>query len=150
MGERDKPHSYRMAPGAIPRPGRVPEQRFLSPRNLSLMAAARQTFSWKMIHSFRVLASGAINRPKYDGQRRPWAPHHVPGQPEGGRATTWCGWLVALLLLPFGLRVHVGKIGGWIFVSSNSQNISCVTFLKPKTAKNTQLALWHLVNRLVQ
>jgi hypothetical protein len=34
-------------------------------------------------------------------------------------------------------------------VSSNSENISCVAFLKPKTAKNRELALWHLVNRLV-
>ena len=56
---------------------------------------------------------------------------------------------MAPLLLPFGLRVRDGKIGGWVFVPSNSENISCVTFLKPKTAENRQLALWHLVNRLV-
>ena len=105
---------------------------------------------WKMIDHFRVFALGGINRPKYDGQRRPWAPHHVPAWPEVGRATTWYGGLMALLLLPFGLRVRVGKIGIWLFVSSNSENISCVTFLKRKTAENTQLALWHLVNRLVQ
>jgi hypothetical protein len=35
------------------------------------------------------------------------------------------------------------------FVLSNSENISCVTFLKHKTAENRELALWHLVNRLV-
>jgi hypothetical protein len=35
------------------------------------------------------------------------------------------------------------------FVSSNSENISCVTFLKHKKAKNRELALWHLVNWLV-
>ena len=58
-----------------------------------------------------------------------------------GRATTWCGGVVAPLVLPFGLRVHVGKIGGWVFVPSNSGNISCVSFLKRKTAENTQLAL---------
>jgi hypothetical protein len=34
------------------------------------------------------------------------------------------------------------------FVSSNSENISCVAFLKHKIAKNRELALWHLVNRL--
>ena len=33
--------------------------------------------------------------------------------------------------------------------SSNSENISLSTFLKPKTAENRELALWHLVNRLV-
>ena len=57
---------------------------------------------------------------------------------------------MAPLLLPFGLRVRVGKIGVWVFVPFNSENISCVTFLKRKTAENTQLALWQLVNRLVQ
>ena len=61
----------------------------------------------------------------------------------------WCGSLVAPLLLPFGLCVRDDKIGGWVFVPSNSENISCVTFLKPKIAENMQLALWHLVNRLV-
>ena len=62
-----------------------------------------------------------------------------------GHATTWCGGVVAPLLLPFGLCVLVKKIGGWVFLLSNSENISCVTFLKRKTAENTQLALWHLV-----
>jgi hypothetical protein len=41
------------------------------------------------------------------------------------------------------------KIGGLAFVSFNSENISCVTFLKHKKAENRELALWHLVNRLV-
>jgi hypothetical protein len=34
-------------------------------------------------------------------------------------------------------------------VLSNSENISCVAFLKHKIAKNRELALWHLANRLV-
>jgi hypothetical protein len=42
-----------------------------------------------------------------------------------------------------------GKIGVPDFVSSNSENISCVAFLKHKTEENRELALWHLVNRLV-
>jgi hypothetical protein len=42
-----------------------------------------------------------------------------------------------------------GKIGTSGFISSNSGNISCVTFLKHKIAENRELALWHLVNRLV-
>jgi hypothetical protein len=41
------------------------------------------------------------------------------------------------------------KIGTSAFVLSNSENISCVAFLKHKTAENRELALWHLVNRLV-
>jgi hypothetical protein len=42
-----------------------------------------------------------------------------------------------------------GKIGVLELVSSNSENISCVAFLKHKTAENRELALWHLVSRLV-
>ena len=34
-------------------------------------------------------------------------------------------------------------------ISSDSEDILRVGFLKPKTAENTELALWHLVNRLV-
>jgi hypothetical protein len=34
-------------------------------------------------------------------------------------------------------------------VSSNSENISCVAFLKHKNSKKRELSLWHLVNRLV-
>ena len=44
---------------------------------------------------------------------------------------------------------RIGKIGTLAFVSSNSENISFLAFLKPKTVENRQLALWHLVNRLV-
>jgi hypothetical protein len=42
-----------------------------------------------------------------------------------------------------------GKIGGLAFISSNSENISCITFLKYKNNRKQELALWHLVNRLV-
>jgi hypothetical protein len=42
-----------------------------------------------------------------------------------------------------------GKIGVSVFGLSNSENISCVAFLKYKTTENRELALWHLVSRLV-
>jgi hypothetical protein len=59
-------------------------------------------------------------------------------------------WLApAPLCLIFGLREASVKIGGSAFVSSNSENISCVAFLKHKTSENRELALWHLVSRLV-
>jgi hypothetical protein len=69
--------------------------------------------------------------------------------PGVGRATLGCDWLLAPLRLIFGLRDASGKIEGLAFVSSNSENISCVAFLKHKNNKNKELALWHLVNRLV-
>jgi hypothetical protein len=42
-----------------------------------------------------------------------------------------------------------GKIRLLELISSNSENISCVAFLKHKIAENRELALWHLVHRLV-
>jgi hypothetical protein len=45
--------------------------------------------------------------------------------------------------------LHPGKIRLLELVSSNSENISCVAFLNTETAENKELALWHLVNRLV-
>jgi hypothetical protein len=47
------------------------------------------------------------------------------------------------------LVLRPGKIGVSELVSSNSENISCVAFLKHKTVENRELALWHLINRLV-
>jgi hypothetical protein len=47
------------------------------------------------------------------------------------------------------LVLRLGKIGVLELVLSNSENISCVAFLKHKTAENRELALWHLVNMLV-
>jgi hypothetical protein len=66
-----------------------------------------------------------------------------------GHAPLWCGWALAPLRLIFGLHEASIKIGGSAFVSSNSENISCVTFLKHKNSRKQELALWHLVNRLV-
>jgi hypothetical protein len=66
-----------------------------------------------------------------------------------GRAPLWCGQPLGPLHLIFSLHEASVKILGSAFVSSNSENISCVTFLKHKTTENRELALWHLVNRLV-
>ena len=57
---------------------------------------------------------------------------------------------VARLRLSFGLRLHYVKIGTLAFVSSRSENISFTTFLEYKNNRKQELALWHLVNRLVQ
>jgi hypothetical protein len=72
------------------------------------------------------------------GAARGWA------TPPHGEAGPWppSSSLSVLVLCP-------GKIGVWEFVSSNSENISCVAFLKHKKAENRELALWNLVNRLV-
>jgi hypothetical protein len=57
---------------------------------------------------------------------------------ELGRATLWCGWPLASLRLIFGLREASLKIGGLAFVSSNSENISYVAFLKHKNSRKQE------------
>jgi hypothetical protein len=75
--------------------------------------------------------------------------------PPGGVARGWAAPPYGVagpwppLHLIFGLHEASVKIRGSAFVSSNSENISCVAFLKHKKAKNRELALWHLVSRLV-
>ena len=57
------------------------------------------------------------------------------------RAARWCGGTTAPLHLSFGVRVRDGKIVTGVFVPCNSENISCVAFLKRKTAENMKLTL---------
>ena len=77
-------------------------------------------------------------------------PHTLAGRgPTLGRAPMGCGALGAPPQVPSGLR----KLPELVFmaekISCNSEDIFRVGFLKPKTAENRELALWHLVNRLV-
>jgi hypothetical protein len=110
------------------------------------MAAACSIFFGKAIHPL-----GFSHRGEFIGERAasgggptgltPW--WRGPGV---GHATLGCGWLLAPLRIIFGLREASIKIEGLAFVLSNFKNISCVAFLKHK---NRELAVWHLVNRLV-
>ena len=93
-------------------------------------------FSGNMARVFRVFTSGGINRRRGDvgGGPRP-APHMAARQGAHPRRG-WGRRLGAPLRLSFGVRVRVGKIGTWLFVSSNSEDICRTAFLKPKTAEN--------------
>jgi hypothetical protein len=113
------------------------------------MATALWNFIWENTDLFRVFMSEGLYRRKGDVRGCTRGPHLVVAWPGGTHATPWFGCLLAPLRLPFGLRVLSEKIGTLGFVSSNSENISCVTFLKHKNNRNRELALWHLVNRLV-
>jgi hypothetical protein len=98
---------------------------------------------------FRVFASERIYRQKGDVRGWTRGPHHLMARPGGpapsyGVASPWPSSVSALDFV-FVSR----KIGSLAFVSSNSENISCVTFHKYKNSRKQELALWHLVNRLV-
>ena len=51
--------------------------------------------------------------------------------------------------VPSGLRDLLDLLFMEELISFDSEDIFCLGFLKRKTAENRELALWHLVNRLV-
>ena len=69
--------------------------------------------------------------------------------PTLGRALVWRGALGAPPQVPSGLRDLLNLLFMVALISPDSEDISCLGFLKRKTAENRELALWHLVNRLV-
>jgi hypothetical protein len=138
-----------MALGAIPHPGRVPKQRLLSPET-----CLRWRWRCGTFRGLRLIDLGFSRREKYIGGRAMsegvrGAHTMWWGDQRWACAILWCGHLPAHLRLPFGLRLRDSKIGTLGFVSSNSENIFCTTFLKYKNSIKQELALWHLVNRLV-
>jgi hypothetical protein len=106
------------------------------------MVAVLWNFSWTETRRFRVFALDAFYRQKGDVRGHPRGPHHRVARP--GVAASLPSSISALDSI-----FVSGKIGGLAFVSSNSENISCPTFLKYKNSRKQELALWHLVNRLV-
>jgi hypothetical protein len=62
---------------------------------------------WKSDRSLRVFSTKGIYR--QNGDVRGWTrgPHHLVARPGVAHATLWCGRLLVLLRLSFGLRLHV-------------------------------------------
>jgi hypothetical protein len=108
------------------------------PRNLSSVAAELWNSFWKIADCFRVFRLEAsyrlrgivrrwTRRPHNGGAARVWAtPPYCVGSP-------WplSGSRLVLVLCP-------GKIGLPELVSSNSENISCVAFLKHKNSRKQE------------
>ena len=95
--------SMEMAPGAIPRPGRVPEQRLLFPE-----IDLRWWWRGGTFRGRRLDYLGFSQRRQYMGGRArsvgTRGPHTMPRRGQGwARAQRWCGHLGALLRLYFGL-----------------------------------------------
>ena len=79
----------------------------------------------------------ASREPERDQRGALGVPPHMAAQPRGGGVPPYGvgpPWPPSGTSLA--LWVRLGKIEGLAFVSSNSENISCVRFLKPKTAEN--------------
>jgi hypothetical protein len=127
--------SMEMAPGAFPHPGRVPEQRFLSPE-IGLRRRRRcETFLGKTLIFLGFRSPEALYRRRGGVKGRPGGPHHPLAWPGGGRATPWCGCSLGPSGSPSVLVLCPEKIGGSGFVLSNSENIFYVAFLKHKNSR---------------
>jgi hypothetical protein len=127
--------SMEMALGALPCLSRVPEQRLLSPE----IGLRRQQRCGTILGKTPINLGFSRRRLFIGGgamSKGSQGPHTIGWRALGvTHATRWCGGLLAPLRLSFGLRLVSGKIGGSAFVSSNSENISCVTFLKHKNSR---------------
>jgi hypothetical protein len=128
----------------IPFSGRVPGRASGPSQTRVDDSGGLQYFSWMEARVFRVFPMKWIYRRKGEVGGRLRGPDHRVARP-----LTWCGRLVVLFRLSFGPRLRVSKIGTLAFILSNSENISCITFLKYKNNRKQELALWYLVNRLV-
>jgi hypothetical protein len=119
----------------IPLSGRVPGRASGPSRSRVDDGGGLQYVFWK-----RVRGLGFSYREEYIGGRAmsgdgPGA-HPIAWHGLGvAHAMAWHGRPLAPLRLYFGLRLVSGKIGTSAFVSSNSENISCVTFLKHKNSR---------------
>ena len=106
--------------------------------------ASRWQLLWKVSRTVaypcRVFTTETLSRRKGSLGGALVGPHNRGRAPPLGRAALACGapWLPSVLSPVFWkLR---GKMRYWALISSNSENISCVRFLKPKTAENRN---WH-------
>jgi hypothetical protein len=137
-----------MAPGAIPHPGKVPEQRLLSPET-----CLRQRRCCRTFRGSRLVDLGFSRRREFIGVRAmskgTRGAHTIRWSSQGARHPMVWAPRVPPSISALDSAFVSGKIGRLAFVSSNSKNVSCITFLKYKNSKKQELALWHLVNRLV-
>jgi hypothetical protein len=118
----------------IPLSGRVPG-RASGPSRSCIDGGGLQYVSWKIDWVFTFSSPRRIYRRK--GGVRRWArgPHHLVARAKGRPRHPMVRLAPGPLYLCFGLRLVSGKIGTLAFVLSNSENISCVAFLKHKNSR---------------
>jgi hypothetical protein len=119
----------------IPLSGRVPGRASGPSRSRVDDSGGLQFVFWKIDRVVRVFSPRRIYRRK--GGVRRWArwPHHLVARARGRPRHPMVRLPAGPLRLCFGLRLVSRKIGTSAFVSSNSKNIFCVTFLKHKNSR---------------
>ena len=134
-----------MAPGAIPRPGRVRNRDFCPPKLVCDGGGAAELF-WK-----NSIPLGFSRRRQYIGgrasRRWPRGPHPSQARPRGPRlggvASPWPSSVSGL----DSVFVRENRDFGFCFVQFREYFLC--SFSETKNSRKQELALWHLVNRLV-
>jgi hypothetical protein len=119
----------------IPLSGRMPGRASRPSRSHVNDSGGLQYVLWKINRVFRFSHRGEYIGGKAasgGGLGGPTTWWHGQGL---GRVTLWCGCPLARVRLCFGLRLVSGKIETLTFVSSNSENIICIAFLKQKNSR---------------
>ena len=110
------------------------------PRMSSATATVLRNFSWISARFLGFSRDGEYMAGRARSVAAQGA-HTTPRRgPRAGCAQVWCGHPVAPLRLLFGLRLRYVILGTLAFIRFRSENIFCVTFLKPKIAENRN---WH-------
>ena len=134
--------------GHFPVPAGCRNRDFLSPKSPLRWRQRCGTFRGFLIDDlgFWYRQASYRRRVKVDG--RPGGPHHALARPRVVRTKgVWppCGPSPTLLLAPWVFREN----SNFGFCPVQFREYSFSDFLEPKTAENRQLALRHLVNRLI-
>jgi hypothetical protein len=117
--------------------GRVPGRAPGSSRSRFDDGSGLQYVLRKSDPSFRFFPSRGLYRRRGSVGRWTRRPHHRWARPGAGSRppVVWLAPGPPPPCLIFGLREASVKIGGSAFILSNSENISCVTFLKHKNSR---------------
>jgi hypothetical protein len=116
----------------IPLSGRVPRRASGPSRSRVDNDGGLQYVFWKIDRAFRVFSSRRIYRRKGDVRGWTRGPHHLVAWARARPRHPMVRLPSGPLRLCFGLCLVLKKIGTLAFVLSNSENISCITFLKHK------------------
>ena len=142
--------SMEKAPGINPRPGRVPEQELLTPETWFRMATELWNFFGEIVDCYVSFRSGAIYSPKGVVRRCTRWRHHPWGRPRLKRAEAWCGGCGPPPDLSFWLPESSGVLEFLYFFQIFLSTSIFWTFSAIHRHNKQKLALWLLVNRLVQ
>jgi hypothetical protein len=130
-----------MASGELPRPGRVPEQRLLSPK----IRRRRPRSCGTILEISPIVLGFSVGRLFIGGEAAPGGYQgHLTTRGRGqgvARATLWCGYPLAPLRLSFGLRPSSGKNRSFCFCFVQFREYLLCSF--SETQKQQKTGNWH-------